>query len=205
MSSGGVTTPSPPGDAGYSENNTQRNTVAPMGRGRAGWGGPAAANAPSATGQRGQQRGGDDNTEGGDENVDCTDNGKRKGGLSRSGSPSPEGATTTTTTSAPTTTTLKSAQDRRKIQHMAKTMSEVAIAAAGGAADTSPERTAGGSDTEREPRKGVLAAGAAEARGGDGKAGAAGAGKGMTDRQERALRAFLKGVRSCLPRQTKTT
>lgn len=202
----GDTTPSYPDDVGYSKNSSQRNNATPVGGGRAAWGGPAAANAPSATGLSGHQGRRDGNTEGGGGNVDAANNGKFKGGLSRSGSPPPEGSTTTTTTtSAPTTTTLKSVQDRRKIQHMAKTMSEVAIAAAGGAADTSPDKTADGSDNEREPRKAALTASAAEARGGDRKAGAAEAGKGMTDRQERALRAFLKGVRSYLPRQAKTT
>ena len=194
---------------GFSEQNKERSNAPSVGRGAAR--ASAAANAPSA-GRSGQQQRQGDKNKGGE--VDSSNNGKLKGNgggddggggfggdangrsvPSRSGSPSPQGATTTTTTTTPTTTTLKSVQDRPKIQHMPKNMSEVAIAAAGSAGDTSPERTTGVSDTEREPHKGALVAGAAEAREGDGKGGATEAGKGMSDRQERALRAFLKGVR----------
>ncbi|CAM9352187.1 unnamed protein product, partial [Laminaria digitata] len=199
-----LTTPPRPDDVGYAKNNSQRdNNATPVvgGAVRA----SAAANV-SPVGQSGPQRRLDDITKGG-KHVDSANDGTLKGGggggggkvrtvkgaPTRSGSPSPEHATTTTTT-APSAVTLKSAQDRPKIQHMAKTMSEVAIAAAGGAADTSPERKSSMSDTEREPRKGAAVAGAAEVREGDGKGGAAEAGKGMTDRQERALRAFLKGA-----------
>lgn len=200
-----LTTPPHRDDARFSRNNNSDSTAATvMGRGVV-----HASDAPtdvSSAGESEQQQRRRDGNIRGREQADSANNGNFIGGglggvggadrnrhssPSRSGSPSPQGATTITAT-------LKSVQDRPKIQHMPKTMSEVAIAAGGGAASsgedgTSPERTAGVAHTDREPRKRALVE--KEPREGDGKDGAAKSGKGMTDRQERALRAFLQGVR----------